>query len=283
MHYGDVEPTLRLANHLADFDTDVVVVANDGAARPDALRSAVEWLVPGRNLGYGEAFTTAVRGRRTEAMVLLNNDIALPRDTFERCLDVLLADQSAGIVGPVLRHEDNTLQSGAAWLTRWRRVPKVLVDPGPVTVECAWVTGAVMFIRREVADGVGMDGSFFLGAEDADLCIRARRAGWRILCCGDAVATHHGSRVIGARWNYYSTRNRVWYTRSCFGLGPAMLNWLSAAALLPRVALADLVKRGDMTASRLCLLALAHAWWRKPTAAEGPLAGEPLPDRLLRS
>ncbi|HEY2675036.1 MAG TPA: glycosyltransferase family 2 protein [Rugosimonospora sp.] len=283
VHYGDLEPTVRLANHLADFDTDVVVVANDRSPRPESLPERVEWIVPGRNLGYGEAFMTAVRGRSTEALVLLNNDIALPRETFERCLDTLLAAGDIGVVGPVLRHDDDSLQSGAARLTRWRRVPRVLVDPGPVTVECTWVTGAVMFIRREVAQQVGMDGSFFLGAEDADLCIRARRAGWRILCCGDAVATHHGSRVIGARWNYYSTRNRVWYTRACFGLGPALLNWVCAAATLPRVALADLVKRGDMTASRLSLLALAHAWRRKPAADEGPLAGEPFPDRLIGS
>jgi hypothetical protein len=283
VHYGDLGPTVALANDLADFDTDVVIVANDGSERPDGLPDHVEWIVPERNLGYGEAFTVAARGRSTEALVLLNNDIALPRETFERCLDTLLAWPDVGVVGPVLRRADNSLQSGAAQLTRWRRVPRVLVDPGPVTVECTWVTGAVMFIRREVARHIGMDGSFFLGAEDADLCIRARRAGWRVLCRGDAMATHHGSAVIGARWNYYSTRNRVWYTRACFGLGPAVLNWVCSLAMLPRVALADLVKRGDMTASRLCLLALAHAWRRKPAAQDGPLAGEPFPDRLIRS
>jgi hypothetical protein len=280
VHYGDLDPTVRLAHHLAGFDTEVVVVANDGSARPGGLPDRVEWLVPERNLGYAEAFTVAVRGRSTDALVLLNNDIELPRETFERCLDTLLGDRDAGIVGPVLRRADGSLQSGAARLTRWRRVPRVLVDPGPVTVECAWVTGAVMFIRREVAARVGMDGSFFLGAEDADLCIRARRAGWRILCRGDAAAVHHGSAVIGARWNYYSTRNRVWYTRALFGPGPAALNWVCSLAMLPRVALADLVKRGDLTGTRLCLMALAHAWWRKPAAEDGPLPGEPFPDRL---
>jgi hypothetical protein len=283
VHFGDLEPTVRLAHHLADFDTDVVVVANDGSARPDGLPGRVEWVVPERNLGYGEAFTMVARGRSTDALVLLNNDIALPRETFERCLDVLLGADDVGVVGPVLRRADGSLQSGAARLTRWRRVPRVLVDPGPATVACAWVTGAVMFIRTQVARGVGMDGSFFLGAEDADLCIRARRAGWRVLCCGDAGAVHHGSAVIGARWNYYSTRNRVWYTRALFGPGPAVLNWVCSLAMLPRVVLADLVKRRDLTGTRLCLMALVHAWWRKPAAEDGPLPGEPFPDRLLGS
>ena len=72
----------------------------------------------------------------------------------------------------------------------------MLVDPGAATVDCAWVTGAVMFVRREVAETVGMDGSFFLGGEDADFCVRARRQGWRVQCCGVAPAIHHRSRVI---------------------------------------------------------------------------------------
>ena len=64
-------------------------------------------------------------------------------------------------------------------------------------------------------------------AEDADLCIRAWRAGWRVICCGDAPVTHHRSQVItSATWQYYSTRNRVWFTRSTFGRAPATLNLL---------------------------------------------------------
>jgi len=54
--------------------------------------------------------------------------------------------------------------------------PWCLWSPARVTVECDWVTGAVMFVRREVIAAIGMDGSFFLGAEDADLCV-ARPAG----------------------------------------------------------------------------------------------------------
>jgi GT2 family glycosyltransferase len=222
VHFGDPEPTVRLANELVGFETGgVVVVANDRSGRPPALDEGAEWIVPDRNLGYGAAFAAAVRDRSTEAFVVLNTDIVLPRATFERCLDALLRDESVGIVGPLLRHADGALQSGAADFSRWRRAPRVLFDPGPATVECAWVTGAVMFVRRAVVERVGVDGSFFLGAEDADLCVRARRAGWRVLCCGDAPAVHHGSRVIsGPRWTYYAARNRVWFARAHFGLGP---------------------------------------------------------------
>lgn len=140
-----------------------------------------------------------------------------------------------------------------------------------------------MFIKQDVAECVGMDGSYFLGAEDADLCIRAQRAGWLVVCCGDASATHFGSQVIsGPRWNYYATRNRVWFARANFGFWCAALNWLYAVICLPRVALADLIKRRDFTSSRLALLALRHAWCTKPDRGHGSLAAEPLAARVMR-
>jgi GT2 family glycosyltransferase len=132
-----------------------------------------------------------------------------------------------------------------------------------------------------VLEQIGMDGSYFLGGEDADLCVRARRAGWRVVCCGDAPVIHHGSQVIsGPRWCYYAVRNRVWFARANFGVFAAALSWLHAGAMLPRVAVADLVKRRDLTSSRLSALGLAHAWWRKPVG--DPRLDEPIPSQVMR-
>lgn len=284
VHYGPAEPTVDLARRIDGFTDEIVVVANDGRDRPAGLPSTVDWLVAERNLGYGSAFMLALRGRSADAYLLLNTDIELPRAAYERCLDELLRAPDTGIVAPVLRYADGTLQSGAARLSRWRRAPLVLIEPGPQPVECEWVTGAVMFIRREVAETIGMDGSFFLGAEDVDLCVRARRAGWRVVCCGDAAAVHHRSQVItGPRWTYYSIRNRVWLARANFGRLPALLSWLGSLSALPRLAVGDALLRGNFSVSRLGALALAHAWTlRKPSRSDGPLPEEPLAGRVIR-
>ena len=283
VHYGPAAPTVDLVRRIDGYPDEIVVVANDGAPRPAGLPSTVDWIVAERNLGYGSAFMAAVHGRSADAYLLLNNDIVLSHAAYRRCLDVLLSTPDTGIVAPVLRYADGTLQSGAARLSRWRRAPQVLIEPGPAPVECEWVTGAVMFIRREVAETIGMDGSFFLGAEDADLCIRARRKHWRVVCCGDAPAVHHRSQVItGPRWTYYSIRNRVWLARANFGPVSVALSWLAGLAALPRLAFGDAFLRKDFSVSRLGLLALAHAWMRKPARAEGPLPDEPLAGRVIR-
>lgn len=283
VHYGPTEPTVDLVRRIDGYPDEIVVIANDGAPRPPDLPTAVDWIVAERNLGYGAAFTAAVRGRSTDAYLLLNNDIVLSHAAYRRCLDVLVSTPDTGIVAPVLRYADGTLQSGAARLSRWRRAPLVLVEPGPAPVECEWVTGAVMFIRREVAETIGMDGSFFLGAEDVDLCVRARRNGWRVVCCGDAPAVHHRSQVItGPRWTYYSIRNRVWLARANFGPVSVVLSWLAGLLALPRLAVGDALLRKDFSVSRLGMLALAHAWMRKPARADGPRPDEPLAGRVIR-
>lgn len=277
VHFGDVKPTLALVDQIADYGCDLVIVANDRLPRPPGLDTRIEWHIPERNLGYGEAFNEVAQGRRTAVLVLLNTDLVVPRQSFERCIDVLMSDESIGIVGPVLRLADGSLQSGAAELTRWRRAPRVVIDPGPGVADCTWVTGAVMFMRREVAEQVGMDGSYFLGGEDADLCVRARRAGWRTVCCGDAEMTHHRSQVISAdQWSYYSIRNRVWFARANFGWRAGSVNWLNALASLPRIFIADVFVRRSLRHSVLTTSGMWHATRGKPRRAAGPLPGEPL-------
>lgn len=283
VHYGPVEPTVAVALSVLPLVGEVVVSVNDGSARPDGLPVTVRWVVMERNLGYAAAFDRAVRGVDADVFVLLNNDVEISPDCFTRCVEVMAGDPQIGVLGPVLRHPDGSLQSGAGVLTRWARVPRSRIEPGPGVTDCEWVTGATMFLREELLRTAGMDGSYFLGYEDTDFCVRARRAGYRVVCHGAAPAIHHGSTVIsGPRWSYYAPRNRVWFARACFGVPVAVLTWLQQVVKLPRIALADVVKRRDLTSTRLSLLAAAHAWMRKPSAAEGPRVDEPLPSRVMR-
>ncbi|PZS30466.1 MAG: glycosyl transferase [Pseudonocardiales bacterium] len=281
VHYGDQGPTTELANSMVSFDADIRVIANDLTPRPAGLADAISWHIPKRNLGYGDAFNLAIATESRPAYVLLNTDLEMPRVTFDRCLDELKRP-GVGIVGPVLRFPDGSLQSGAARLTRWRKGPRPDVDPGPRTVDCTWVTGAAMFVRGEVAHGVGMDGSYFLGGEDADLCVRAALVGWRTVCVGQCSAVHLQSQVIsGSRWYYYSARNHVWWARTNFGTATAALNWLHALVILPRVLAADILVRRNLTSTRLSLLGLRHALRPKPDRAQGSLPDEPLAGRVM--
>ena len=62
--------------------------------------------------------------------------------------------------------------------------------------EPTYIIGACQLIRREVIDAIGMlDEKIFYGPEDADYCIRARQAGWRIAYLPQVCITHHWKRI----------------------------------------------------------------------------------------
>jgi N-acetylglucosaminyl-diphospho-decaprenol L-rhamnosyltransferase len=55
-----------------------------------------------------------------------------------------------------------------------------------------WVSGACFLVRREAFEAVGgFDESYFMYAEDVDLCWRLGRAGWTVGYVPDAEVTHH--------------------------------------------------------------------------------------------
>jgi GT2 family glycosyltransferase len=280
VHYGPPNETVRVAHSALTYSTSVVVVANDRSLRPTGLDQRVVWLVPARNLGFGDGFTWGARHRPAEILLALNNDVIVGEDCVRACVEAF-SDEGIGVVGPVLRYEDGSLQAGAGTLSKVFGAPRPGNDPGIGDSDCVWVSGAVFFVRASTLYSVGMDGSYFLGYEDSDFCIRARSAGWRVHYVGSASAVHFGSRVIGPRWTYYYTRNRVWFVRSQYGRSRGLAMWIWLALHFPRVILGGLVKRRDTTASRLMVLGLRHALRPKPNAAEGPWKDEPMPAAVM--
>ena len=57
--------------------------------------------------------------------------------------------------------------------------------------EVDWVSGAAMFIRKELIDRIGvLDDAYFMFCEDVDYCKRAWKAGFKVVYLPDAVITH---------------------------------------------------------------------------------------------
>jgi GT2 family glycosyltransferase len=140
--------------------------------------------------------------RETQAtQLLLMNPDTIVEGPIVSTLEAILRQQpEVGIVGPLVREADGSIQASArrfpglstvvggrsTWLTRVLpgnplSAQNLLTGPDvrdPKTVD--WVSGACMLVRRSAFDAVGgFDEGFFLYWEDADLCRRLREAGWR--------------------------------------------------------------------------------------------------------
>lgn len=202
------------------FSTEVIVADNASKepVRDVCARHRVRLLRLAANRGYGRAANRAAREAAGEYLAVANPDIAFSRDTVRRLVDCLEAHEKAGVVGPQLVYPDGTAQPSARryprlrYLLVGRRSPLVRVMPHlrpareflyagtetatePVEVEA--VLGTCMVFRRSAFDEVGgFDESYFLFAEDMDICRRLAARGWKSLVEPGARLEHFygGSR-----------------------------------------------------------------------------------------
>ncbi|WP_238439737.1 FkbM family methyltransferase, partial [Frankia sp. AgB1.8] len=284
VHWGRTESTARLAARLDQMSRidGVVVVANDGAARPAGLPATIEWLVPHANLGFAGGFRLGAAARQdSHAYLLVNNDVWLPERTLGACLD-LLAHDGVGIVGPTLLDPEGIHPAPerptALSLTSRRRHAAGPNEPADVP----FVTRTVLLIRAECHRQVPMDTRYFLGYEDADLAWRARAAGWRVIASRHQ-AWHTGGGVMrGDAMTYFTTRNRIWFARAHQGRsGVAGALWL-ALGTVPRSAGSDLLRGRGLARCRFAWHGLLDGIGPLPPA-DRPFPDEPRPTHWERT
>jgi GT2 family glycosyltransferase len=103
--------------------------------------------------------------------------------------------------------------------------------------EVLWPDGCAAMYRRAMLDQIGFfDEDFFAYADDAELGLRARIAGWSCLYMPDAVVRHHRGATLGlrsARRLELIERNRVLLAAKLF---PWSLLWLNGVYYLIRLA-----------------------------------------------
>jgi len=102
--------------------------------------------------------------------------------------------------------------------------------------EVLWPDGCAAMYRRAMLDEIGgFDEDFFAYADDADLGLRARWAGWKCLYTPNAVVRHHRGATLGLGSGRRLTlieRNRVLLAVKLF---PWNLLWLNGAYWIARV------------------------------------------------
>jgi GT2 family glycosyltransferase len=116
--------------------------------------------------------------------------------------------------------------------------------------ETLWPDGCAAMYRRAMLDEIGgFDEDFFAYADDAELGLRARLAGWRCLYAPGAVVRHHRGATLGvnsARRLTLIERNRVLLVVKLF---PWNLLWMNGAYYVARIAAgiwAALRNRGEL-------------------------------------
>ncbi len=148
--------------------------------------------------------------------------------------------------------------------------------------EVLWPDGCAAMYRRAMLDQIGgFDEDFFAYADDAELGLRGRIAGWRCRYVPDAVVRHHRGSTLGllsVRRLALIERNRILLVAKLFPWSLVCVNCFYLAARLAAGAWASI--RGQGEASRFPGLR------GKAAIAMGLLSGNvsavPLIPRMLR-
>jgi GT2 family glycosyltransferase len=161
--------------------------------------------------GFAAAVNEGARLLTQPLLLVLHGDARLRSGALDRLHGQLHAGgRRAACCGPRITGPDGTLELSAGFApTLWRRwrawwrvalprasrgtkqTPRLAYGAPSALSEVHWVSCAAMLLRREAFDEVGgMDEAFFLAWSDVDLCLRLRRAGWRVFYEPRARAIH---------------------------------------------------------------------------------------------
>jgi GT2 family glycosyltransferase len=183
-----------LAMDAADFE--ILVVDNgssDGSAEmlPREFPQIIVFPQE-RNLGFAAGCNVGMRhalANGAEYVLLINNDTIVDPRLLRALLDEAEGHQDAGMVSPKIYYlglPDCFWWVGGTF-NLWTGIPKHVDfrkrDTGnhDVARKIDWATGCAMLIRASALRKVGLfDEQFFLNAEDLDLSVRMRRAGYQI-------------------------------------------------------------------------------------------------------
>jgi N-acetylglucosaminyl-diphospho-decaprenol L-rhamnosyltransferase len=203
--------------HAGTATLEVIVVDNGST---DRTREFVESTFPqarvitSPNGGFAHANNRGWESADARYALFLNADTEVVEGTFGELVDALDVRPEVGLVG--VRHltPERQLCSSmrrfpsaartfgeALWSERWPVHPSwsgervVDIDVHHREVDCDWTVGAFMLARREALLSAGvMDERFFLQCEEADLCLRIKRAGWSVRHMPTMSIIHHAGK-----------------------------------------------------------------------------------------
>jgi GT2 family glycosyltransferase len=230
----DTLACLRSLDHLMYPNVEVVVVDNASAdGSVEAIRSAYPQttiIETGANLGFTGGNNVGIKyalEHGADYIMLLNNDTIVAPDMLNLMVEVMEGDSSIGVTGPTIYYYNAPdliwsaggkidWSQGTTSMIGLNEEDKSQFGVSPRAVD--FVTGCAMLVKREVWERAGLlDDQFFMYYEETEWCVRANRAGYKIMYIPSAMMWHKISideRAASPRTYYYMTRNRLLFLRN---------------------------------------------------------------------
>jgi hypothetical protein len=191
------------------------------------------------NLGFSRGNNVGIRRALDDGadfVLLLNNDTVVDPALVDRLVEVIAESDDIGIVGPKIYYASQPdriwFAGGRIYLAR--AVSKHIgireLDTGRYDSirDVDYVTGCALLARREVFEKIGyLDPVFAAYYEDADFCVRARRAGFRVVYAPAGKVWHKISASTGGELGRAKISRKLRSTAIFFRRYAAWYHWLT--------------------------------------------------------
>jgi N-acetylglucosaminyl-diphospho-decaprenol L-rhamnosyltransferase len=204
-------------------DMEVFVVDNNSADDSSAMVEhdfpSIRLIANKKNLGFAAANNQAFALASGQYIILLNPDAYIRPASILNCVTFMEQTPQCGLAGGKIISPEGRLEPSA------RRFPsalsKLLMLSGlrgkfprsPILnhyefggfahdhpLEVDWVPGTFTIVRKKMLDAIGaFDERFYIYYEETDLCLRAKKAGWKVFFIHNAEVMHIGGACSKTR------------------------------------------------------------------------------------
>lgn len=181
---------------------------------------------------YNDGIRKALEDPEVTHIALVGNDCRVKSGGLTKCVELLDSDPELGMVAPVLLNADSDIVADfgdiiANDLSLQEFGKGEKVDDIPVEWRyCEAVTGGMNVSKRSFYETtVGLqDENLFMYSDEADMGLRARKAGVKMAVTKEALSWHQHINPPGNKRrhpfsNYLIARNKVYLGKKHFGRG----------------------------------------------------------------
>lgn len=248
--YNDFEKTEKSINSLieSNLPTSIehfIIVIDNGSSDKylEGLKNLqknysnfekIKFIFNKKNLGYSGGnnigISYALKDIQADAILLINNDAYLEKNTLNELINFLFSDPNIGIVGPTICYYSNKdkIWHGGGFF----KILKIgIINVGKnksfdevskmQPMEVDFINLCVALIKKEVFEKIGfLDQDFFLYYDDTDFCYRAKKAGFKLIYIPFLKAYHDLEEIYVSRTTpsrlYYIARSYFIFTKKHF-------------------------------------------------------------------
>ena len=230
LHFGCVKDTVECLDSLQVVTQPLdIFVVNNG---PDesvekvlkAKHSNIIYRHAGIETGFAAGNNIGLRFSLDHSYrysLLLNNDVVAEHDFVRPLIHTLSSDSTTAMAGPAIYVYDNKEQLWSCggkirWWSGGLGGVTTVSHPNLEEVDVDYLPGACILVRNKALETIGLlSEEYFLGVEEAEWAVRARRAGFRVVACPKSVLLHKVGVSSGysSELVYNAVRNRFLFLR----------------------------------------------------------------------